>query len=145
MRPGSRLVAVGDSAQAIYGFRGADSKSLELVAEQFSAQHFPLTVTYRCPQKVVDFAKQFCPVLESAPFVEDGIVAHLDEWSVEQFKANDLVVCRTTRPLIGLGYEMLRARKPFYIMGQELGAGLKKLMRSFSPVDLNDLANKLEA
>lgn len=35
MKPAGRLIAVGDPAQAIYGFRGADSNSLQLIADEF--------------------------------------------------------------------------------------------------------------
>lgn len=35
MKPGARLIAVGDPAQAIYGFRGADSNSMGLIASEF--------------------------------------------------------------------------------------------------------------
>jgi superfamily I DNA/RNA helicase len=53
LAPGGRIIAVGDPAQAIYGFTGADSDSLDLIRADFSAITLPLTVSYRCPKAVV--------------------------------------------------------------------------------------------
>lgn len=49
----SRLIAVGDPMQAIYGFRGADSNALTLLREDFNAKTLPLSVCYRCSQSVI--------------------------------------------------------------------------------------------
>src|SRR6185312_9814990 len=56
-----RLIAVGDPAQAIYGFTGADADSLELIRSAVNAKTLPLTVTYRCPKAVVTRAQQWVP------------------------------------------------------------------------------------
>ena len=42
-----RLVAVGDRFQAIFGFTGANSNSLDLIADATDAVRLPLTVSYR--------------------------------------------------------------------------------------------------
>src|SRR5690606_3995226 len=51
VRPGGRVIAVGDRHQAIYGFTGADADSRDLLARDFDATYLPLTVSYRCPKK----------------------------------------------------------------------------------------------
>lgn len=146
MHPTSRLVAVGDPAQAIYGFRGADSESLNLIASEFSCTRLPLTVTYRCPKKVVEVAHEWCSHLEAHENAEEGIVENLGEaWDTAAFQATDLVVCRTTKPLVKLGYRLLCARKPFYIMGKDIGQTLKSLIRSLDPKNTDDLQDKLSA
>ena len=38
LKRGGRLIAVGDSHQAIYGFRGADSNSLNNIGRVFKAE-----------------------------------------------------------------------------------------------------------
>lgn len=48
-----RLIAVGDSSQAIYGFRGADSNSMNAIAEEFNATRLPLSISYRCAKSIV--------------------------------------------------------------------------------------------
>ena len=48
MKKTSRVVVVGDPAQAIYGFRGADSESMNLIAEEFDCKRLPLSISCRC-------------------------------------------------------------------------------------------------
>lgn len=143
MHPGSRIVAVGDPAQAIYGFRGADSNSMELLAAEFSMTRLPLHVTYRCPTSVVEYAQTWVEHIEAAPGAAAGKVEHLDSWKPEIFKSEDLIVCRTTRPLIALAYQLIKARVPARIMGKEIGAGLAKLVTNLNPKGIEGLLDKL--
>lgn len=131
LAPGGRLVAIGDSAQAIYGFRGADSDALDLIASTFTpCRRLPLSVTYRCPTAVVDRAREFVPAIEPRSGAPEGTVDDLDErWKLTDLGNHDLVVCRYVRPLIDLGYRCLRSRKPVRILGRDIGEGLKSLIK----------------
>ena len=145
MKPTTRIVAVGDSSQAIYGFRGADSDSMSLIATEFNCVKLPLTVTYRCPTSVVEFAKRYVSEIESAPNAAEGKVTHLDKkWSHEHFVAKDLVVCRTTKPLIKLAFKLIREKVPCYMLGKEIGQGLKTLINSRKAKSIDMLEKKLE-
>lgn len=55
----TRFFFVGDPMQAIYGFRGANSDSMERIAQRFSAVSLPLSVTYRCPVLHVELARRY--------------------------------------------------------------------------------------
>ena len=128
---GGRLVAVGDPAQAIYGFRGADSNALDLIAEEFSpCLRLPLSVTYRCPTSVVALAKAYVPAIEAREGAPVGLVERLEEkWKLTDLGSADLVVCRTTKPLIDLGYRLMLAKIPVRILGKDLGEGLIALIK----------------
>jgi DNA helicase II / ATP-dependent DNA helicase PcrA len=146
MKPGARIVAVGDPAQAIYGFRGADSNSLNKIAEDFNCKRLPLTVSYRCPTSVVDFAKKFVTHIEAAPGAPAGAVVNVGTlWNERDFKANDLIVCRTTKPLVTLAFTLIRAHVPARIMGREIGNGLKSLINKMNGKGIDGLIAKLEA
>ena len=147
LKPTSRLVAVGDPAQAIYGFRGADSNSMNLIAQEFDCKRLPLTVSYRCGTEIVKYAQQWVDHIEAAPGAVAGEVRDLGtNWKVEtQFKADDLVVCRTTRPLITLAYRMMRAKVPCFIMGREIGQGLKSIINKMKANNLPQLEERLDA
>lgn len=141
---GTRLFAVGDPAQAIYGFRGADSNSMNLIRDEFKCEEMPLTVSYRCSKKIVEFAQQWVGHITATDTAPDGEVLNFgQEWKSEQMNAADIVVCRTTRPLIALGYKMLRDRKPFYIMGRDIGQGLRKLVEKQKAKGIDQLLAKL--
>lgn len=146
LKPSSRLIAVGDPAQAIYGFRGADSNSMNLIAEEFDCTELPLTVSYRCGQSIVEYAQQWVKHIEAAPNAPAGIVVeHGTKWQPKtQFSSDDLVVCRTTRPLITLAYRLMRDRVPCYIMGREIGQGLKSLVNKMKASNLSELETRLD-
>jgi superfamily I DNA/RNA helicase len=145
MKPSSRFVAVGDPAQAIYGFRGADSNSMGMIADEFGCTELPLTVTYRCPTAVVAYAQQWVSHIEAAPGAPEGSVEDLgDGWKHEQFDSTDLIVCRTSRPLIAMAYSFLRARIPARVMGKEIGEGLKSLVRKMNAKGIEGLVDKLD-
>lgn len=142
---GTRIIAVGDPAQAIYGFRGADSESLSMLKTEFDAIDLPLTVSYRCPKSVIDFARQWVSHIESAPNAAQGSVTSLDtQWNVTSFEPTDLVVCRTTKPLVSLAYRMLAAGVGVRIMGREIGEGLKTLIEKQKAKGIDALVAKLE-
>lgn len=141
MKKTSRLVAVGDPAQAIYGFRGADSESINLIKSEFNCVELPLTVSYRCGTKIVDYAQGWVSHIEAAPDAHEGEVVELGEkWNIDMLTKDDLVVCRTTKPLIALAYKCLIARKPVYVKGKEIGEGLKSQIIKMDATSIDDLA-----
>jgi DNA helicase-2/ATP-dependent DNA helicase PcrA len=145
MHTRSRLGAVGDEAQAIYGFRGADSDSMGLIADEFNCKQMPLTVTYRCPKAVVAYAQQWVDHIEAAPDAIDGAVTELANWTTKSFTPGDLVVCRTTKPLVSLAYKLIRDRIPARVMGREIGQGLRKLVERMRAHGVDALIEKLQA
>lgn len=164
----SRVIFVGDPAQAIYGFRGADSDSMGLLAEEFDCENLPLTISYRCATSVVKEAHRYVKHIEAAPEAPEGKiykVASLNQVILNTaalcagdsteptpeapedraFTPRDLVVCRTTKPLIALAFKAMRQRVPVKIMGREIGQGLKTLIGKMRANDVDDLVVKLEA
>lgn len=145
LKPNSRMIAVGDPAQAIYGFRGSDSNSLGLIASEFNCSTLPLSVSYRCPTSVVNYAKQWVDHIQAAPGAPEGLVInHGPEYKLTDFQPDDLVVCRTTKPLISLGYRLLKARIPAQIMGREIGQGLKLLITKMKTPNVDTMLEGLE-
>ncbi len=144
MHANSRLVAVGDPAQAIYGFRGADSTALDAIVSEFNCIRLPLSISYRCPQAVVNYARQWVSHIEPAPSAPQGEVQQLGgQWDVNMFQPHDLVVCRTTKPVIQLAYKLLKNRVPVRVMGREIGQGLKNLINKRKATSLRNLEDKL--
>lgn len=146
MKPTSRLIAVGDPAQAIYGFRGADSSSMDNIAKEFNASTLPLTVSYRCPTSVVKYVHQWVSHIEAAPGAPAGEVRKLNrDWTTKSFGTADLVVCRTTKPLVNLAYRLMKDRIPAKILGRDIGAGLASLIKKQKCNDIDELLVKIEA
>lgn len=127
-----RLIAVGDAAQAIYGFRGADSDALDLIASEFECTRYPLSISYRCPRAIVEAASTYSDNIEAAPNAKDGQILYPEKWTVTQFAPNDLLMCRNTAPIIGAAYKCLISRMPVQVLGREIGNGLKALIKKLS-------------
>lgn len=145
-RPNARMVAVGDPAQAIYGFRGADSNSLNLIAHEFKARTLPLSISYRCATSVVSYARQWVDHIQARDGAPEGEVNNLVlNWSPDDFQPNDLVVCRKTAPLIALAFKCIRFNVPAQVMGRDIGQGLKSLIKKLNARDIEQLADKLQA
>lgn len=146
MHPKSRLIAVGDPAQAIYGFRGADSNSMNVIAEEFNCKRLPLSISYRCARSVVEYAQQWVSHIQAADTAIEGAVTNLGrDWDHNVFTQGDLIVCRKSAPVVALGFKLLRNGVSARIMGRELGAGLVKLVERMNAGSIEELTDKLDA
>lgn len=149
LRPGGRALFVGDAKQSIYGFTGADNDSLDQIRRDFSATTLPLTVTFRCPKKVVEEAKVFVPDYEAAPEAPEGEVRAVDEaefWTeATTLGADDAIICRKTKPLVQCCFNLIRRGIRAYVEGKDIGRGLLSLIARWRDVPtLPVLLEKLE-
>jgi len=125
LKPGSRIIAVGDPAQSIYQFRGADSEAIPNFINKLKAKTLPLSVTYRCPKKVVKLAQEIVPDIEAHDSSPEGWVADMDSGDLlKHVKPGDFVLSRTNAPLIKYCLQLLKAGVPANIQGRDIGANL---------------------
>ena len=147
VKPGGRVVAVGDPHQAIYGFTGADSDSLDLIAQDFNATRMPLTITYRCPKAVVQFARQWVGHITAGDTAPEGEVCEMSFAEMVQrsdLDGNSAILCRNVAPLVSSAFKLIRNRVACKIEGREVGAGLVKLATRWKAVKtVNGLETKL--
>jgi len=146
--PGGRVVAVGDRAQAIYGFTGADADSLDLIAKDFNAVRLPLTTTYRCPKAVVAFAQRWVSHIhahESAPEGNVSAIEYDDLFSRNDLNASSAILCRLNKPLVSLAFNLIRRGIPCKVEGRDIGNGLIKLATKWKgAVTLHGLETRLQ-
>lgn len=132
MHRGSRLVAVGDPHQAIYGFRGASHDAMDLIASEFDCVTFPLSISYRCARSIVEHAQEYVPDILPRDNAPDGTVSTADVWCLTDFLPSDIVLCRNTAPLVQIAYRMLARRIGVRIAGRDIGQGLVTLIRKLA-------------
>lgn len=60
----NRFIFVGDRNQSIYGFNGADTKAIDRIKSNFVPKELPLSICYRCPEKIVRLAQDNVPSIE---------------------------------------------------------------------------------
>jgi superfamily I DNA/RNA helicase len=142
-----RMIFVGDPAQAIYGFTGADSDSMNQLKRATNAKTLPLNVTRRCPQAVVEQAKRLVPDFEAHHEAPLGTVRAIEyaQLETENLGKEDAILCRNTAPLVTTAYTLLAKGIACRVEGREIGQGLIKLARRWKIKTLDQLLNKLAA
>lgn len=145
-----RAVFVGDPAQAIYGFTGADNDSLDIIKKEFKCQELPLTVTYRCPKSVVAMAQHWVKHIIAHDSAPEGVVTSIKDEDFsklppEMFTPAAAMLCRTTAPLVAQAYGLIRRGIACHVEGKAIGAGLLNLIGKWKTNDLDTLVTKLDA
>lgn len=119
-----RLISFGDDWQCIYGFSGADVDAFKRIRERPNTIELPLSVSYRCPQLVVKKAQEICETIE--PW-EEAEVGEEREGTWQEINENDIVLSRTTKPLIGLYFLLLEKGVRAKVVGKDMETGLVDL------------------
>lgn len=167
---GRRLVLVGDPAQSIYGFAGADSESMsrmynELKASAQGCDVLPLTVTRRCGKAIVAEARQYVPAFSAHESNPEGIVRKAqfpiqpagawpgkekidigDEKSyISEARDGDFALCRTNAPLVNQCFRFLKRGMKATIQGSDIGQGLISLIKKLDAKGIPQFIEKLQA
>jgi DNA helicase-2/ATP-dependent DNA helicase PcrA len=158
LAPGGRFIGVGDEKQAIYGFTGAGGDSLQKLKEMFNCTEMPLTVTYRCAQKIVEHAHQWVDHIRAKEGAVEGSVRDI-AWTAksdtpavngkpwfqtENLDQEDAILCRFTKPLVACAYAMLRAGIACRIEGRDIGKNLVKLATRWKISRIDTLNARLD-
>jgi len=153
LTPSGRFIAVGDPAQAIYAFAGANSDSLDIVRRDLKAETLLLNTTYRCPSLIVAEASHFVPDFFPGPDNKTGEVLTMTKKEfLKDLSSNplnlssgDVILCRKNRPNISIAFQLLNAEIPCFVEGRDIGKGLIDLANKWKRItNLADLEIRLE-
>lgn len=145
LRPGGRLIAVGDDKQAIYGFTGASHDALDLIKSEFNCQELSLNVSYRCPVKVAAKVRPLVPHFTVPDTAIWGEVRSLPlDTAMKQLGVGDVILCRQTSPLVELAFALFAKGIGCHLLGREIGAGLVNLIKRQKGKTIEHLLARLE-
>lgn len=140
LKPNGRLLAVGDPHQAIYGFTGADNDALDQIRDQFDAITLPLSVTYRCPKKVVSLAQRYVTGIEAHESAPEGELDSILYYNLpDMVKPGEVILSRYNKYLVNLCFKFIRQGKAAKIEGREIGANLISLAKKWRTKDFDQL------
>src|SRR5260370_33590817 len=100
-----RLGAVGDRWQSIYGFRGADTKAYETLKERFTMTERDLSISFRCPQVIVEAARWRAAIFKwIKPGAKYVVLKSLDQSEIPDNAAG---IFRNNAPLFSTAFRLL--------------------------------------
>lgn len=171
VKSGRRLVLCGDPRQAIYGFAGADAKSMERMENKLRAaggvEVLPLTVTRRCGRAIVKEANEIVEDFYAHETCCDGEVSHArypvqgggkdqygevlerdelpwDKTYCAQLVPGDMVLCRVNAPLVSQCFRLIMNGVLATIRGRDIGAGLIATVEKLDAADVPELVAKVK-
>lgn len=141
--PPTRIIAVGDPHQAIYGFSGANADSMDRIKKRFNCKTMPLDVSYRISRAVCKAAQHFVPSIQHSDFVLEGKVERLADYTPDIYVPGSAVLCRNVAPLVSHAYSLLQRDIPCVILGRDIGTQLVNLVKKLRAANLEDFRQKL--
>ena len=131
----SRLVAVGDPWQSIYGFRGAVQGGMAKIKERFSCIEADLSVSFRCPETIVRSVHWRVPHMKWIK--EGGRAIRLRNPSANSFVDGSAIICRNNAPLFALALRLLSSGRSVSVSGSDVGPRVIGIMRKLGPENLS--------
>lgn len=132
---GGRMLFCGDSNQAIMGFAGALSDSIDQIIAQTFASVFPLSICYRCPESHIKLAQSIVPSIESRPGAIEGIIDQVSAGNLHtSVREGDLILCRMTAPLISQCIKLIGERIPARVRGRDIGKQLTSIVEDVAEI-----------
>lgn len=147
--PGGRVVVVGDSKQAIYAFRGADSRAMARMEQALNAVRLPLSVSYRVPKCVETMVRPVVPAFEVPPGTPEGVCKTVTaRHMIREWRDGDFVISRKNAPLEPLAIMAIQQGKSVVAVGL---ADIQKVLRDvvngamkFNPTNGDEFRDAIE-
>jgi DNA helicase-2/ATP-dependent DNA helicase PcrA len=127
---------IGDPAQSIYAFRGADPQSMNRLAKRFKLEPRRLSMCFRCPTSVLDKARQWVPDIMPRPSAPEGMVIELELDDID-WTQPATVLCRFNAPLFRQFYRLLRAGIPACMPGMKGDASILRVLNKAASRNLD--------
>jgi len=131
-----RFIAVGDRMQSIYGFSGADEESFNKLRQLPHTAKLPLSICYRCDKDIIQLAKQYVPQIEARDNADNGVVEMNSK--VADVKDGDMILCRTTAPLVKLCIQYISSGVKAYVKGRDIGVNLINMIKKTNKKNIAD-------
>jgi DNA helicase-2/ATP-dependent DNA helicase PcrA len=130
-----RVVAVGDPWQSIYGFRGAVQGGMAKLKEKFKMVECDLSISFRCPQAVVEAARFRVPQFKWIK--PGGSVEVLKKLPQAEIPDEAAIICRNNAPLFKMALHLLRSKRSVSVAGSDVGPKVLGIMKKLGDTDTN--------
>lgn len=141
-KQGTRFIAVGDEKQAINGFCGSDIESFNKLKDTVNTIELPLSICYRCPKNIVKLAQKIVPNIEYSDSAIDGAINY--NATINDLSDGDMVICRTSLPLIKLYFKLMSNGITSYLKGNDIGINLLDLIDNCFYEKISDILEQFD-
>ena len=124
----TRMLMFGDAQQCLYSFAGSDPDSFNALKSLPNTISLPLSISYRCADDIVLYAKQIVPTIEENNDGRKGAVKDMAE--IEEVQDGDMVLCRNNAPLMKIYNTFIKEGKKCFVRGKDIGNNLKRLVKN---------------
>lgn len=131
----TRVVCFGDSNQMLYSFAGGDPDSFDALKSLPNTISLPLSISYRCADNIVSYAKQLVSTIEENNDGRKGVVE--DNADFSEVRDGDMVLCRNNAPLMKVYHTFIKEGKKCFVRGKDIGDNLKLMVRNTKQKLLN--------
>lgn len=149
LQSSQRIIAVGDEHQAIYGFAGADTQSMNTMQQTLTTGYLnptervlhdlPLTISYRCSHAI---AEEACKIVPNFKANVNNVVGSVTTSNLDNVQSGDMVLCRVNAPLLRIAFTLAHRGLSVKIIGRDIQASMKRLVDSLNATFISDLENK---
>lgn len=130
----TRIIAAGCDEQTIYSFNGADPKSFDEFKSLPNTTTLPLSISYRCADKIVDFASSYGRIEKNDNHIS-GVIERFS--SLNSVDEGSMVICRNNAPLMHAYGQLVLAGKKCRFLGKNIKAELVSYLDNSGSVRLN--------
>ena len=131
----TRMILVGDKKQCIFSFSSADPQSFEKLKDIPNTITLPLSISYRCAENIVNFAKKLVPSIEPNDDGRHGEIKYNTQ--IDDIQDGDMVLCRNNAPLMQVYIDLIKQGKKCFIRGKDIGLNMKNAVKTTGMDTLN--------
>lgn len=124
---GGRVISVGDRRQAIYGFSGANTNSIDILKGTFNSHELPLDICYRCGSDIVQYAQRIVPHIKPWDGAGQGIVTEGED--IYSHPDGSMILCRRNAPLIRPCLQLIKQGRKAIVKGKNIGEQLVEMIK----------------
>lgn len=147
LKKDGRICAVGDRKQAIYHFCGAHPGVIDELIDDMDATQLPLSVSYRCPRKIVNLAQEINPDIKAHGGAEDGHIwySSADELHKKIVGKQSAVLSRNNFALVSTAFDLVKRGVKAHIIGKDIGNRFVWRINNWEPRTVEQLQNSISS
>jgi len=130
-----RIIGVGDQFQSIFAFRGAVQSGMDLAQTRYNMEPYELTISFRCPQAVVEAARWRVPNFKWIK--PGGRVERLTSLKMREFPDDCTIICRNNAPLFRLAFGLLGSGRGVRVIGSDIGPRILAILKKLGPEEMS--------